>query len=359
MGEELYNLLPNIYKEEDSKIKPDPLPLKRFMQVVGTGLDFMREKIDGHFNLYDIDKCPPEFLPHLFRQIGFDIPYEMTEIEQRGLLKLVPTLYKLKGTSAVFDYLARQIYSKEATTNVVWKNRTYNPDGTVKDRNRIVITIDVNEGTGEDKIAQKLELFSKQAEKFRPVNHELFPSIILYYEDKYNEDRSRFDDSYHYEEVKTYDNETYAFQAIKEEVDKEIMTIIDTELKDYTKDTVIEYLDQLFVDDGMEDNYSLPNFGDSHSEQVALDDGDEDFDVKSAVEEVIEVLRDVVEETYNMDRNSDTVEEIVAMTDEDVYTQKIAEDSEGVMLDWTHSLNSETKRLNTLRLSIPTKITQL
>ena len=182
MGEVLYDLLPQLYKVEDAKQKPIPYPLKRYLQVAGIGLDFMRSKIEGHANIFDPDKAPPELLPHLANMLGFEFPYDMTEKEQRSLLKVLPILYKLKGTRTVFDYLARQIFGLDAKAYSEWVSR-----GGQNGENLIKINVEAN---GElSNLQTRIDRYYKYSELFRPVNHKFFWLIILYYTDVYNKQK--------------------------------------------------------------------------------------------------------------------------------------------------------------------------
>src|SRR3712207_2664183 len=93
VSEQLYYRLPNIYRLEDAKVKgAHPLPLKRFLQVLGTGFDFLEDKIEGLINLYDIDNCPVEFLDKIVETMGFKFPYALPENEQRRFVKILPRL---------------------------------------------------------------------------------------------------------------------------------------------------------------------------------------------------------------------------------------------------------------------------
>lgn len=192
MGEILYDLLPQLYKVEDAKQKPIPYPLKRYLQVAGIGLDFMRSKIEGHVNMFDLDKAPPELLPHLAKMLGFEFPYDMTEKEQRSLLKVIPILYKLKGTKAVFHYLAGQIFELEAKTYSEWVSR-----GGQNGENLIKITVETK-GELSD-LQTRIDRYYRYSELFRPVNHKLFWQIILYYTDVY--DKRKILDEYGIEQL--------------------------------------------------------------------------------------------------------------------------------------------------------------
>lgn len=174
MGEVLYDLLPQLYKKEDA----ERTHLKRFLQVNGVGLDFLREKTEGYSNMFDLDRTPSELLPHIAKMMGFDFPYDMTVQEQRSMLKLLPTLYKLKGTNTAFDYLARQLFGLDAKAYSEWVSR-----GGDNGENQVRINIEAN---GETTYLQtRIDRYYKYSEQFRPINHKLFWKIMLHYNDEY------------------------------------------------------------------------------------------------------------------------------------------------------------------------------
>jgi phage tail-like protein len=178
MGEVLYDLLPQLYKTEDSRLEPNPYQLKRFLQINGVGLDYLRDKAKGHSDLFSVDNTPPELLPHLAEMLGFEFPYSMSVNEQRSLIKLLPTLYKLKGTQSVFDYLSRQIFGLDAKAYSDWVSR-----GGENGENLIRINIEANGETPN--LQPRIDRYYAYSEKFRPVNHKLFWSIVLHYTEDY------------------------------------------------------------------------------------------------------------------------------------------------------------------------------
>jgi hypothetical protein len=69
-GDKIYQMLPKLYRIMDANIKPTSYPLQRFSKILGTGLDFLDEKIEGHYNLSDLDKCPKELLEYMAYFLG-------------------------------------------------------------------------------------------------------------------------------------------------------------------------------------------------------------------------------------------------------------------------------------------------
>lgn len=174
MGELLYGLLPDLYKKEDA----GRTHLKRFLQVNGVGLEYLRGKTEGHANMFDLDKTPPELLPHIARMMGFDFPYDMTVKEQRSMLKILPTLYRMKGTQSVFDSLARQLFGLDAKAFSEWKSRAGD-----NGENQIQINVEANGETAN--LQTRIDRYYKYSEQFRPINNKLFWRIVLHYVDDY------------------------------------------------------------------------------------------------------------------------------------------------------------------------------
>jgi phage tail-like protein len=175
-----YDLLPPLYKKEDSNIRPVPFPLQRFLQVAGTGFDYLEEKAEGHSNLYDLDRTPAELLPHLAQMMGFDFPYEMSEFEQRSFLKVLPTLYKFKGTARVFDYLGQVIFGQFTRVESTYR---LNIDPEEAYKHVIDVYVQVTGSTAD--ITSRADRYRKFAENFRPLNTVLNPVVQLFYTDIY------------------------------------------------------------------------------------------------------------------------------------------------------------------------------
>lgn len=179
-GEKLYSLLPPLYRTEDAKIRPTPFPLKRFLQIAGTGFDHLDEKLKGHENLFDVDRTPRELLPHLAQMMGFDFPYDMTEFEQRTFLKVLPILYKYKGTSRVFDYLGQVIFGQYTIVNVEYY-KNHEPDRNYEHGISVYLQV---EGDVID-VSSKAERYRRFAESFRPLNTVLNPVVQVFYSEDY------------------------------------------------------------------------------------------------------------------------------------------------------------------------------
>lgn len=194
LDELLYGLLPEVYRQEDSKIKPTPFPLKRFIQVASTGLEFIEGKIEGHSNIYNLDKTPEELIPHLAKMMGWEFPYDMPIDEQRNLLKSLPYLYQMKGTATVFDYLGRKVFGADSSAETVRRDYPFSALNNTSHeisqtfllntvKNIIDVRVLIN---GEvSQINEKIERYNDFADRFRPVNHYLNIIISLFYSSDY------------------------------------------------------------------------------------------------------------------------------------------------------------------------------
>lgn len=177
-GKKLYEALPPLYRREDAKVRPKPYPLKRFLQVTGTGFNFLAKKQEGHSDMFNLYKTPSEFLPHLGEMLGYNFPYEMTEIEQRNFLKVLPYLYKFKGTEKVFDYLGIVVYGSKTKVRAEYRNNT---DPANNYHHAIDIYLEIS-GSLSD-IIERANRYNKFANNFRPMNTVINPIVQLFYDD--------------------------------------------------------------------------------------------------------------------------------------------------------------------------------
>lgn len=182
---QLYNMLPPIYRKEDAKIKPHPEPLKRFLKILHEGgFKPLIERIESLQNLTDIDNADHNSLQLLVQTLGLDFPYNMSDKERRKYLKIIPTIYKSKGTADSFNFLAREIFSTKA--KIQTRAEVYKEGMTPEEWRRIFIVIEVD-GELTD-LQRKEENFRKFVELVRPVNRILVINLIFMYYDNYRFD---------------------------------------------------------------------------------------------------------------------------------------------------------------------------
>lgn len=178
----LYDSLPPIYRSEDLKIKPNPEPLKRFLQILHEGgFKPLIESVESLRNLSDIDNARPEDLNLIVQSLGLEFPFNMTDSERRKYIKTIPSIYKLKGTEDSFNYLAREIFSTKTSINT--RVAEYVEGMTPQEWRRIFIDIEVD-GALPD-LKGKEENFRKFVEIIRPVNRILVINLMLMYYDEY------------------------------------------------------------------------------------------------------------------------------------------------------------------------------
>lgn len=174
-GEKLYQLLPKIYHEQDLKAL-NPEPLRRFLQVTSLGLDTIDRRIDAMHLIFNIDFTPVQYLDPIGRMLGFDFRKDTTEEEKRRIIKNLPTLYKLKGNTIVFEMLARIMFHEEAKAEVDWIYS--DSDSGVK------LEIELEVGDFITDMQGKMDRYNYLAEKFRPVNvGYVWKMLVFYYEE--------------------------------------------------------------------------------------------------------------------------------------------------------------------------------
>ena len=147
----LYSLLPSIYRVEDENLK---YPLKRFLDVlVQGGIIDLENKIASFTDLFDADRCPPEYLPHLAAILGFEFPHNLTSKEQRRFIKNMANFYMIKGTKRSLEFIIRELLAVDVEiSSVDTVNRTF----------EVLCTPDISDpklAEKEDKVVQMVELY--------------------------------------------------------------------------------------------------------------------------------------------------------------------------------------------------------
>lgn len=95
MSEQLYDLLPNIYKQYDSKGE-----LKHFLEIFGSQFDLIRSFIAGTRSFFDIDQCDGALIPLLAQWIGWQTDHSLDIDTQRNAVRNAPFLYRTVGTAS-------------------------------------------------------------------------------------------------------------------------------------------------------------------------------------------------------------------------------------------------------------------
>lgn len=176
--EQLYQMLPELYRREDARIEPSNYPLKRFLQVLANGgFDPLFKDILVFQSLMDLDEVDARFLPIIAKTFGLSYPYNMDESTQRKFLKIVPSLYRLKGTAQSFNYLAREIFSTKSRIST--RRQEYEEGMPPEEWRKIFLDIEVD-GSIKD-LRRKEENFRKFAEAIRPINRILIINLKLTY----------------------------------------------------------------------------------------------------------------------------------------------------------------------------------
>lgn len=238
--EYLYNLLPSIYRKLDKEQKPYPEPLKRFLKIlVEGGFNPLIQEIDKLANTMDMDTLESKYFPLITQSLGIEFPYNMTERELRKYLKIIPTLYRLKGTYDSFNYLAREIFNLR--TKVETKKVEYEEGMPPEEWRKILINLEVD-GTIPD-LRKKEENFRKFIELIRPVNTIILLNLTLMYYDKYFRDANVKD---YGSKLTIYENNFDLYNKLIEESVFSSLTI-KAESDNYNLDNVIiDYLGTKF-----------------------------------------------------------------------------------------------------------------
>lgn len=233
----LYNMLPSFYRNEDAKIRPNPEPLRRFLKILHEGgFKQVIHEIDSHQNLLDIDVVDSKHLMSLVQTLGLDFPYNMTDKERRKYLKIIPAIYKSKGTVDSFNFLAREIFSTK--TNINTRAEVYEEGMTPEEWRRIFIDIEVD-GALPD-LQRKEENFRKFVELVRPVNRILVMNLILTYYAEYKfAERAR--DLFNFEVIIVNTELDKFMSSLKDEVDKSILKLKAEEEISHLKPYEYEY----------------------------------------------------------------------------------------------------------------------
>ena len=109
----LYNRkLPQIYREEDSKIG---LPLKRYLEsLVEGGYKGAVEDIEGILTLFDPQHIPESLFPFLCESFGLEYFPDIDLTYQRKFLLNLGELIKRRGTFSSVHYMIRALTGLES-----------------------------------------------------------------------------------------------------------------------------------------------------------------------------------------------------------------------------------------------------
>lgn len=120
----LYNRLPAVYREEDSKIG---LPLYRYLQsLCEGGYSKVIDDNNNFLTLIDPEKCPDSFFPYLYASFGLKY-YNNIDIKyHRKFLSNVGALLKRRGTKTVVRYIVATLTGYEVD---LFYERVYNGEG--------------------------------------------------------------------------------------------------------------------------------------------------------------------------------------------------------------------------------------
>ena len=147
-GKKLYQTLPPIYREDDSKVN---FALKRYLEALADG-GFAKviDEINNLMTLVDPNKIPSELLPILYHSYGLDIFHGIPENYLRKLLPMVSKLFSYKGTTTAIEYLTNVVSGIKTSMTTSGTNsyfETGDPFGVAvfnSSENNIDVTLDLD-----------------------------------------------------------------------------------------------------------------------------------------------------------------------------------------------------------------------
>lgn len=182
MGNKLYTLLPEIYKMEDANISPNPYPLKRYLQVLGGGMDALASGLTDYGNLKNVDKCPDELLDILATFYDFKFPANTSNEVKRRILKVLPLLFQNKGTSQAFLYLTRAMFG--VTSDIEITTPKYYDGISAEELRRILVKIQIDDKVTN--VDSKMVDFENYTKIIRPVNRKIIVTLSTLFTDKWD-----------------------------------------------------------------------------------------------------------------------------------------------------------------------------
>jgi hypothetical protein len=137
-----------------------------------------------------LDKCPKELLEYMAYFLGVEFPFAMDEATQRKFLKVMPSLYKIKGMEDSFNYLAREIFG--STSGVETTKQVYEEGMPPEEWRKIFVKVYVDGEQGG--LNLKIDQFDKFIDYIRPVNRYIITQIISTFMDSYDTKNRAADD---------------------------------------------------------------------------------------------------------------------------------------------------------------------
>ena len=120
----LYNKLPVVYRNEDSKLGN---PLYRYLQSLCLGgFEKVIEDSNNFLTLIDPEKCPESIFPYLYESFGLEYYKDIPVEYHRKFLSNLGALMKRRGTNTAIRYLVATLTGFEVDLSY---ERRYNDKG--------------------------------------------------------------------------------------------------------------------------------------------------------------------------------------------------------------------------------------
>jgi phage tail-like protein len=142
-ADKMYNSLPGVYLREDKKLPSEiPLPLYRYMQLIGYQFDKVENLVNLILDNIDIDVCDERFLPVIAKWLGVTYDWSLSVTDNRILIKLMIENYSRKGTYDGLLTLVQKI-SKSRVEILVDKTPVLNTASYEEIKQRRTVIVDI------------------------------------------------------------------------------------------------------------------------------------------------------------------------------------------------------------------------
>jgi phage tail-like protein len=109
----LYDRIPELTRERDAT---GGGALYQLVQVLGSGLQGVKDHVAYILDYVDPDHCPTDYLPALGAMLGFEFPYDLDEKLQRNFIRSIIAVYRIKGTPNAMKYMVGRLIAGQGIT---------------------------------------------------------------------------------------------------------------------------------------------------------------------------------------------------------------------------------------------------
>lgn len=137
--ENVYSFFPECYRAEDAE---NGYALRKYIEATcAGGFEKVIEETTKLMNLVDPDRVDSKYLPYLYSSMGLTIFRGIPEVYLRKLYPMLTTLFSMKGTVEVIEYLSTIVSGVKSEIDV---SDNFNEDFSVDVR----LEMDIDSSTG-------------------------------------------------------------------------------------------------------------------------------------------------------------------------------------------------------------------